>query len=285
MSDWKGIILAGGAGTRLDPLTKGVTKQLLPVYDKPMIYYPLATLIQCGIKNILIITTAESKDSDGFWSLLGDGSQFGVSIRYDEQPKPQGIAQALLIADADEFISDSYTALILGDNIFHSDVFHEVARDTMQEVSSGKHDGAVFGIKVENPERYGVVFLDSEGHIDRLIEKPTTEMIKLFKQGEYYAVPGLYFYNSKPAVCIANHLKPSPRGELEITDIHKKMIKAQRFYVEPLPPGIAWFDAGTVESLREASEYVRTIQRTSHVLVGCPFEAARQERFINSCDI
>ncbi len=283
MSDWKGIILAGGAGTRLDPLTKGVTKQLLPVYDKPMIYYPLATLIQCGIKNILIITTAESKDSDGFWSLLGNGNQFGINLVYDTQGEPRGIAEALLIAD--RFTSDSNIALILGDNIFHSDVFHEVARDTMQEVSSGKYDGAVFGIKVENPERYGVVFLDSDGHIDCIVEKPDQSTLEQFKDSEFYAVPGLYFYNREVAVCTANNLQPSPRGELEITDIHKSMIKSQRLYVEPLPPGIAWFDAGTVESLREASEYVRTIQRTSHVMVGCPFEAARQERFINSSDI
>lgn len=278
MSDWKGIILAGGAGTRLHPLTKGVTKQLLPVYDKPMIYYPLSTLIQCGIKDILIITTVEPKDKQGFWFLLGTGNQFGVSIRYEIQREPKGIAQALLIAD--RFIGDSYTALILGDNIFHSDVFSTVARETMEEVSSGKYDGAVFGIEVENPERYGVVFFDQEGHVDCMIEKPERSTIEQFKYGKALVVPGLYFYNPEVAVCTANDLKPSHRGELEITDIHKSMIKSQRLYVEPLPPGVAWFDAGTFESLREASEYVRMIQRTSHVMVGSPEESAIQQGFI-----
>jgi len=279
--DWTGIILAGGAGTRLHPITKGVTKQLLPVYDKPMIYYPLATLIQCGIKDIIIITSPEERNKEGFRDLLGHGEAFGVEIKYLQQARPEGIAQALRIVD-DE-IGTSNVALILGDNIFHSEHFSIIAQETMSEVSSGKSDGAIFGIEVGDYSRYGVVGLDADGFPERIIEKPSDEDMKVFS-GKPFAVPGLYFYDVDTAITIACGLKPSARGEYEITDLHRDMIAMNSLYVEPLPRGVAWFDAGTFDSLMSAAEYVRTVQKDTGVMVGSPEDAAIQQRFITKAE-
>ena len=271
MKEWKGIVLAGGAGTRLHPITKGVTKQLLPVYDKPLIYYPLATLAQSGITEIAVITTGEVKDRDGFRDLLGGGSDFGLEISYFQQPEPKGIAQALTITK--EFTQGCNVALILGDNIFHCDSMRELSGDMMDQVSSGNYDAAIFGIEVPDPERFGVVFLDDEGVPNGIFEKPNAERIELlsgFGGHGYYAVPGLYYYDADKAVKAVENLTPSDRGELEITDLHRAIISNRSMYVEVMPRGVAWFDAGTFDSLNAASNYVKAVQDAMGLKIGDP---------------
>ena len=257
----KGIILAGGAGSRLYPLTLVASKQLQPVYDKPMVYYPLTTLIEGGIRELCLISTPQ--DLPRFRQLLGDGSRFGVSIEYREQPKPAGIAQAFLIAES--FIGQENVTLILGDNIFYGgDAFHRA----FAEFKSG---ATIFGYHVNDPERYGVVEFDADGKAVSIEEKP-----KLAKSN--YAIPGLYIYDNE-VVAIAKNLKPSARGELEITAVNVEYLRRGALRVQRLARGFAWLDAGTSSSLHEASAYVQTIEKRAGVKIGCPEEAAFRQGF------
>ncbi len=259
----KGIILAGGAGTRLYPLTLVASKQLQPVYDKPMIYYPLTTLIEGGSRELCLISTPQ--DLPRFRQLLGNGARFGVSIEYREQPKPGGIAQAFLIAET--FIGRDNVALILGDNIFYgSDSFHRAFADF-------KGGAAIFGYHVQDPERYGVVEFDREGRAISIEEKPP-------QAKSNYAVPGLYLYDNE-VVGIARNLKPSARGELEITDVNMAYLRRGALRVQRLSRGFAWLDAGTRSSLHDASAYVQTIEKRAGVKIGCPEEAAFRNGFLS----
>lgn len=262
----KGIILAGGAGTRLYPLTMVTSKQLLPVYDKPMIYYPLSTLMLAGIKDILIISTPE--DTPRFEQLLGDGSQFGISLQYRIQPSPDGLAQAFLIGE--DFIGNDPCAMVLGDNIFYGGWFRKNLWEAVDNASNGK--ATVFGYYVQDPERFGIVEFDEEQNVISVEEKPA-------KPKSNYAVTGLYFY-PKGVSEMAKQVRPSARGELEITDLNRLYLEKEDLRVQILGRGFAWLDTGTMESLMEAAVFIQTVQNRQGVVISSPEEIAFYESWI-----
>lgn len=260
----KGIILAGGSGTRLYPITKAISKQLMPIYDKPMVYYPLTTLMSAGIKDVLVITTPE--DQAQFQRLLGDGSEWGISLSYAVQPKPEGLAQAFIIGE--EFIGDDSVALVLGDNIFHGGKLNESLRNC-----TNPNGGTVFAYQVSDPERYGVVEFDEDMRALSIEEKPQNPKSD-------YAVVGLYFYDND-VVEIAKNVQPSDRGELEITTVNAEYLRRGKLTVTLLDDGDVWLDTGTIDSLVEASDYVRVIQERTGQIIGSPEGIAFEEGFIS----
>ncbi|HMR48929.1 MAG TPA: glucose-1-phosphate thymidylyltransferase RfbA [Arachnia sp.] len=264
----RGIILAGGSGTRLHPITKATSKQLLPVYDKPMVYYPLSTLLFAGIREVLVITTPH--ESEQFQRLLGDGSQFGIDVSYAVQPEPKGLAQAFTIGA--DFARGEKVCLVLGDNIFYGQGLG------IQLKQMGTIQGAtIFGYRVSDPRSYGVVEFDAAGRVLSLEEKPEHPK-------SHYAVPGLYFYDEQ-VVDIAHEIPPSPRGEYEITDVNREYLRRGQLKVEVLPRGTAWLDTGTFDSLNDATNFVRTIQARQGLQVGCPEEAAWRMGFLSDDDL
>jgi glucose-1-phosphate thymidylyltransferase len=261
----RGIILAGGTGSRLWPITKGVSKQLLPIYDKPLVYYPLSTLMSAGIRDILVITTPH--DASAFQDLLGDGSQWGINLVFAQQPKPEGLAQAFLIGE--QFIGNDACALVLGDNVFHGNGLG----DELQLLTQPK-GATIFAYKVSNPEEYGVVEFAPDGRVISIEEKPT-------RPKSSFAVPGLYFYDNN-VVSIAKEVRPSARGELEITAVNSEYLNRGELSVSVLPEGTAWLDSGTFGSLHDASSYVRIVEERQGIKVGCPEEIAWRHHWISN---
>ncbi len=265
----KGIILAGGSGSRLHPITLGISKQLLPIYDKPMIYYPLSTLMLAGIQDILVISTPH--DLPGFERLLGDGSQWGLNLSYAEQPRPEGLAQAFVIGR--EFVGNDPAALVLGDNIFYGQGFSRLLRNVSAQTSGA----TIFGYHVQDPQRYGIVEFDHDGRVVSIEEKPSSPKSS-------FAVPGLYFYDNR-VLDIAADLQPSSRGELEITDVNRVYLELGELQVELFSRGFAWLDTGTRDSLLDACNFVAAIEKRQGLKIGCPEEVGYRMGFIGAKEL